>query len=229
MEGDKVMRKRVNEDTQKTIFKNDEYIIKQSPFSVRVLRYKTKILDGVPDTDYHLVLEVNEFGARDSLGRSYTLRDGDDPISFAKRWIGVKNESLQEDTVKQGNSWVNKGKEGTHGKFKTKKGADAQRKAMFANGYRESMNMRRINKKSIRESIDEKRYSKDRTAIFITFESQIEDKVNELIGEFQYEYGIESGDIQPLLSFELGDRIDDLADTMLKILDDEVYSFGGEQ
>ena len=44
-------------------------------------------------------------------------------------------ESATEDTVKQGSSWVNKGKEGTHGKFKTKKAADAQRKAMFANGY----------------------------------------------------------------------------------------------
>lgn len=42
---------------------------------------------------------------------------------------------IEEDTVKQGNSWVNKGKEGTHGKFKTKKAADDQRKAMFANGY----------------------------------------------------------------------------------------------
>lgn len=41
--------------------------------------------------------------------------------------------SIKEDTVKQGNAWVNKGKEGTHGKFKTKKAADAQRKAMFAN------------------------------------------------------------------------------------------------
>ena len=41
-----------------------------------------------------------------------------------------------EDTVKQGNSWTNKGKEGTHGTFKTKKEADAQRKAMFANGYK---------------------------------------------------------------------------------------------
>lgn len=47
--------------------------------------------------------------------------------------------SIKEDTVKQGNSWVNKGKEGTHGKFKTKKAADAQRKAMFANGYKESL------------------------------------------------------------------------------------------
>lgn len=45
------------------------------------------------------------------------------------------DKNATEDTVKQGNSWVNKGKEGTHGKFKTKKAADAQRKAMFANGY----------------------------------------------------------------------------------------------
>ena len=46
------------------------------------------------------------------------------------------NIDLEEDTVKQGNSWVNKGKEGTHGTFKTKKQADTQRKAMFANGYK---------------------------------------------------------------------------------------------
>lgn len=46
----------------------------------------------------------------------------------------LKDETtLEEDTVKQGSKWVNKGKEGTHGTFKTKKAADAQRKAMFAN------------------------------------------------------------------------------------------------
>ena len=45
------------------------------------------------------------------------------------------DKSISEDTVKQGNAWVNKGKEGTHGKFKTKKAADAQRKAMFAQGH----------------------------------------------------------------------------------------------
>lgn len=46
----------------------------------------------------------------------------------------LKNETtLEEDTVKQGSKWVNKGKEGTHGTFKTKKAADAQRRAMFAN------------------------------------------------------------------------------------------------
>lgn len=48
----------------------------------------------------------------------------------------AKRETLDEDTIKQGASWVNKGKEGTHGKFKTKKEADAQRKAMFASGYK---------------------------------------------------------------------------------------------
>lgn len=48
----------------------------------------------------------------------------------------VEDESLNEDTVKQGNKWVNKGKKGTHGTFKTKKAADAQRKAMFASGYK---------------------------------------------------------------------------------------------
>ena len=45
---------------------------------------------------------------------------------------GPKNE----DTVKQNGKWVNKGKEGTHGKFNTKKEANAQRKAMFARGYK---------------------------------------------------------------------------------------------
>lgn len=44
---------------------------------------------------------------------------------------------LNEDTVKQGNKWVNKGDSGkTHGKFNTKKQADAQRKAMYANNFK---------------------------------------------------------------------------------------------
>ena len=51
-----------------------------------------------------------------------------------------KSENLTEDTVKvKDGVWVNKGDDGTHGKFKTKKEADAQRKAMFANGYEESL------------------------------------------------------------------------------------------
>jgi hypothetical protein len=40
---------------------------------------------------------------------------------------------LNEDTIKQNGKWVNKGSEGTHGKFKTKKAADAQRRAIWVN------------------------------------------------------------------------------------------------
>ena len=59
---------------------------------------------------------------------------------FEKTFTEYLSESLTEDTIKtKSGKWVNKGKEGTHGKFKTKKEADAQRKAMFANGYRESL------------------------------------------------------------------------------------------
>lgn len=54
-----------------------------------------------------------------------------------------KGESLElklktEDTVKKPNGkWVNRGDDGEeHGEFKTKKAADAQRKAMFARGYK---------------------------------------------------------------------------------------------
>lgn len=51
----------------------------------------------------------------------------------------IKENCLTEDTVKQGNKWVNKGEDGTHGEFKTKKAAEAQRRAMFANGFGESL------------------------------------------------------------------------------------------
>ena len=55
-------------------------------------------------------------------------------------WVLIINESLKEDTIKNSDgTWSNKGDEGSHGKFKTKKKADAQRKAMFANGYKESL------------------------------------------------------------------------------------------
>lgn len=47
-------------------------------------------------------------------------------------------DSLDEDTIKRNGKWVNVGKDGKadSGKFNTKKEADAQRKAMFANGYK---------------------------------------------------------------------------------------------
>ena len=49
-----------------------------------------------------------------------------------------ESKKVCEDTVKQDNKWVNKGKDGTHGTFRTKKAADAQRRAMFANKGKKS-------------------------------------------------------------------------------------------
>lgn len=83
------------------------------------------------------------------------------------------NESLKEDTekVKKG-KWVNKGKEGTHGTFKTKKEADAQRKAMFASGYKESL----------KESVDELDSS-------------------EYLDRIVHEYAMEPGDLLDILEY----------------------------
>ena len=48
------------------------------------------------------------------------------------------DESLQEDTVKtKSGKWTNRGDTGeTHGEFRTKKEADAQRKAIWASGWK---------------------------------------------------------------------------------------------
>ena len=61
---------------------------------------------------------------------------GVDKFDIEDSFSEIEDEALEEDTVKQNGKWVNKGKDGTHGTFKTKKAADAQRKAMFASGYR---------------------------------------------------------------------------------------------
>ena len=49
-------------------------------------------------------------------------------------------KGLTEDIKKtKSGKWVNVGKEGTHGEFKTKKAAREQQKAMFARGFKESI------------------------------------------------------------------------------------------
>lgn len=50
----------------------------------------------------------------------------------------IQNEELYEDTVRKSNGkWTNRGDDGEeHGEFKTKKEADAQRRAMYAQGFR---------------------------------------------------------------------------------------------
>lgn len=99
------------------------------------------------DVTYH-VIDINDdqcYGEFDSYedAEDFIADDKGDHNLEIKVWSNTAekylDESIKEDTVKQGNKWVNKGKEGTHGTFKTKKQADAQRKAMFARGYKEGI------------------------------------------------------------------------------------------
>lgn len=56
----------------------------------------------------------------------------------AKSYFKKVTKDLEEDTVRKSNGkWTNRGDDGTeHGEFGTKAEADAQRKAMFAQGYK---------------------------------------------------------------------------------------------
>lgn len=95
-------------------------------------------LDGDYDALYEkFVKETGGFKPYRVIDEKGMLGDTDDDAP--EGFDSVVEESLTEDTVKQGSKWVNKGKEGTHGRFKTKKEADAQRRAMFAQGYKEEM------------------------------------------------------------------------------------------
>lgn len=108
------------------------------------------VIDDKPGTKYRnkngIILKMEEPTADGEIqfaiidnGEIIDHRKMSDLKSFARMVDANGYEKLTEDTVKQGDKWVNKGKEGTHGKFKTKKAADDQRKAMFANGYQESL------------------------------------------------------------------------------------------
>ena len=78
------------------------------------------------------------YGKQLDLDESKSMNPWDKLVAFYGD--ALKENKLEEDTIKQGSKWVNKGKEGTHGTFRTKKEADAQRKAMFAQGYKEGLN-----------------------------------------------------------------------------------------
>lgn len=68
------------------------------------------------------------------------LKDHPDIKSYDYKIVASEKneESLKEDTVQKANGkWTNRGDDGTeHGEFDTKAEADAQRKAMFASGYK---------------------------------------------------------------------------------------------
>ena len=107
--------------------------------NVRVLLSESRIAKGFESLDA-------EDKVKHIMSHPYTKYAGalkDESITDAiirkavKDLIDQKSEPIPEDTVEVDGKWVNKGEEGTHGEFDTKAEADAQRKAMFAQGFKE--------------------------------------------------------------------------------------------
>lgn len=126
------------------------------------------------------------------------------------------SESINEDTVRKNGKWVNKGKEGTHGEFKTKKAADAQRKAMFANGYTESFgddipDKKRLTNEDKRFYIDELSTAEDR--------EDLEDIVHEI---FFYDKGLFS----MLRHFPKDMPFEELRDKLIEIIQSTILDEG---
>ena len=121
----------------------DESADEEEPYSYKQM-YDDLKLNGVFDKEkgsFSVMFREEAEHCKKILKRAgYDFEvSGDDGV--VPQWFHFEywKKPLKEDTVKRGNYWVNKGKEGTHGKFRTKKQADAQRKAMFANGYQENL------------------------------------------------------------------------------------------
>lgn len=122
----------VDEETLEEIF--DRF----ADMNIRKTKNESKSYNGYKIKQDHRYGGFNIYDKNGEL-EDYGFKSEEEAMDAVdKIW---ERKSIKEDTVKTSDGkWTNKGKEGTHGKFNTKKAADAQRKAMFANGYHESMN-----------------------------------------------------------------------------------------
>lgn len=123
----------------------DNWVSDTITYNGKDYRYEAKVFD-----------ECSDYGInKGRISKLHVTRDGEDVINYDRGWdikpqdkdtIKVfkmildkypEDHSIEEDTVKlPSGKWVNKGDTGkTHGEFKTKKAADAQRKAMYAQGF----------------------------------------------------------------------------------------------
>lgn len=136
---------------------------------------------------------------------------------------------LVEDIVKLKNGkWANKGKEGTHGKFKTKKAADDQRKAMFANGYHESLDeeyrvpdseyedyknwLIRVDKRINKDNVDEYAAAGEFKYTWRDMQKRKEAKVNKYLDESLNEDKFETGEVdQHALNGEVFNALAEIA------------------
>lgn len=100
----------------------------------------SNILAGISEwVDRKACEKLNNFFKKNNVNIKAKERSYMNYIWFELDFGEDGKEVISEDTIKQNGKWVNKGKEGTHGTFKTKKEADAQRRAMFASGFNEGL------------------------------------------------------------------------------------------
>ena len=116
------------------INKSSSYDFNRPTYYNDKLKKDPKVVD--PNSTWGKITRA--YGDQLDLDESKSMNPWDKLVAFYGDVL--KENKLEEDTIKQDGKWVNKGKEGTHGTFKTKKEADAQRKAMFAQGYKEGLN-----------------------------------------------------------------------------------------
>ena len=142
----------------KTSTKVDDETNPKTGATTTLITLEAETSDEVTDIDQALMMAkkamLNPLVHVDSISIEKKEEDGETKEAAPEEVSDV----IEEDTVKKDGKWVNKGSEGTHGEFDTKKAADAQRKAMFANGYGESEDEEDYvsEEASIKESADDK-------------------------------------------------------------------------
>ena len=142
----------------KTSTKVDDETNPKTGATTTLITLEAETSDEVTDIDQALMMAkkamLNPLVHVDSISIEKKEEDGETKEAAPEEISDV----IEEDTIKKDGKWVNKGSEGTHGEFDTKKAADAQRKAMFANGYSESEGEEDYisEEASIKESADDK-------------------------------------------------------------------------
>ena len=103
--------------------------------SVTVKNYKNgDIYKFVKRGDHNTITDFeNVLGKNHLASKQHVFGWAKDSLIYAD-YKPKFETAIEEDTVKTSDGkWTNKGDEGTHGKFKTKKAADAQRRAIWVN------------------------------------------------------------------------------------------------
>lgn len=121
------------DDLNESYFSNDE-LSKYNVDELKSLKIKFENKNKEASKKYSKAIKNNS-KEQSSLGT--TVAATEKALFEIEKELKSRLNKVNEDTIKTSDGkWTNKGKEGTHGKFKTKKEADAQRKAMFAQGFK---------------------------------------------------------------------------------------------